>query len=204
MKLSLTPRLLFLFLPLLMTACDNGGMRESLGLTRDAPDEFSVVSRPPLSMPPDFTLRPPKPGEPPLATPADVKARSLLTGKAPSTSPTDASKLVQPTVDTAVTPVVASDPLTGGESSLLKRAGADKADDSIRDKLATDAVTPRDNSDAKTLLDEIDGKEKNEPTVDAKKEAERIRDDKDSGKPITDGDTPNADEGKKSLIDRIF
>ena len=201
MKPSL--KLCLLLLPLLLNACDNGGMRETLGLTRDAPDEFSVVSRPPLSLPPDFNLRPPKPGEAPRGTPTDVQAHSLLTGKAPSTSATDAD-LVQPTVDTAVTPVVRSDVLTGGESSLLKRAGADQADDSIRDKLTTDAATPRDNSDAQTLLDQIDGKSKDEPVVDAKKEAERLRENKDDGKPVTEGDTPNEEVHKKSLIDRIF
>lgn len=202
MKTSLKPCLLLL--PLLLTACDNGGMREQLGLTRDAPDEFTVVSRPPLSLPPDFTLRPPKPGEPPRGIPANEQAHSLLTGKAPSTLPTDVNVLQSSTVDTAVTPVIQSDPMTGSESSLLKRAGADKADDSIRDKLQVDAVTPRENSDAKTLMDQINGKDKDEPVVDAKKEAERIRDDKDEGKPITEGDTPNEVETKKSLFDRIF
>lgn len=193
-----------LVLPLLLTACDNGGMRESLGLTRDAPDEFTVVSRPPLSLPPDFTLRPPRPGEPPRGTTPDAQARSLLTGKPVSTTPTDVNKLESPTVDTAVTPVIASDAMTGGASSILKRAGADNADESIRDKLGVDATTPRDNSDAKTLLEQISGKDKSEPTVDAKKEAERIRGGKDTGKPITEGETPNEEMKKKSLIDRIF
>ena len=193
-----------LIVPLLLTACESGGVRESLGLTRDAPDEFSVVSRPPLSLPPDFSLRPPRPGEAPRGTPTDETARSLLTGKAPSTAVKDVKQLEQPTVETAVTPVVTSDVLSGGATSLLKRAGADRADDSIRDKLGVDAVTPRDNSDAKTLLDQLSGKEKDEPTVDAKKEAERLRDNKDSNKPLTEGDTPNEDAPKKSLIDRIF
>ena len=202
MRITVKPCLILL--PLLLAACDNGGMRETLGLTRDAPDEFTVVSRPPLSMPPDFTLRPPKPGEAPRGTSSDEKARSLLIGKTPSVTLKDARQLEQPTVDTAVTPVMESDVLSGSASNILKRAGADKADDDIRDKLSSDAATPRDNSDAKTLLDQIDGKEKNEPTVDAKKEAERIRTDKDNGKPITDGDTPNDATAKKSLIDRIF
>ncbi len=202
MRITVKPCLILL--PLLLAACDNGGMRETLGLTRDAPDEFTVVSRPPLSLPPDFTLRPPKPGEAPRGTSSDEKARSLLIGKTPSVTLKDARQLEQPTVDTAVTPVMESDVLSGSASNILKRAGADKADDDIRDKLSSDAATPRDNSDAKTLLDQIDGKEKNEPTVDAKKEAERIRTDKDNGKPITDGDTPNDATAKKSLIDRIF
>lgn len=202
MKRMLKPCLLFL--PLLLAACDNGGMRETLGLTRNAPDEFSVVSRPPLSVPPDFTLRPPRPGEAPRGIPTDERARSILTGKAPSATPKDINKLEQPSVDTAVTPVVSSEVLSGGASSLLKRAGADSADESIRDKLGTDALTPRDNSGAKTLLEQIDGKDKSEPTVDAKKEAERIRDNKDNNKPVTEGDTPNEEVKKKSLIDRIF
>ncbi|KJS38300.1 MAG: hypothetical protein VR70_10355, partial [Rhodospirillaceae bacterium BRH_c57] len=42
-----------------------GGVKETLGLNRQAPDEFQVVSRPPLAIPPEFKLRPPEPGAPP-------------------------------------------------------------------------------------------------------------------------------------------
>ena len=44
----------------LVSAC--GEIREDLGLGRNVPDEFAVVEHPPLSMPPDFSLRPPRPG----------------------------------------------------------------------------------------------------------------------------------------------
>ena len=40
-----------------LTACQ--GVRESLGLTRRAPDERLVVARPTLTLPPDYDLRPP-------------------------------------------------------------------------------------------------------------------------------------------------
>lgn len=40
------------------------GVRNSLGLGKNAPDEFQVVSRAPLSLPPDYNLRPPAPGTP--------------------------------------------------------------------------------------------------------------------------------------------
>jgi hypothetical protein len=40
------------------------GVRETLGLGKNAPDEFQVVSRAPLSLPPDYNLRPPEPGAP--------------------------------------------------------------------------------------------------------------------------------------------
>lgn len=38
--------------------------RETFGLNKQSPDEFAVVSRAPLSLPPDFTLRVPEPGAP--------------------------------------------------------------------------------------------------------------------------------------------
>src|SRR5271154_6335132 len=46
---------------LLVTAC-SGDVERTFGLTRDAPDEFTVTPRAPLSMPPDYTLPPPRPG----------------------------------------------------------------------------------------------------------------------------------------------
>ncbi len=46
----------------LVGAC--GSVREELGLTKQAPDEFSVVTKAPLILPPDYALRPPEPGAP--------------------------------------------------------------------------------------------------------------------------------------------
>ena len=42
-----------------LAACDSNTVKDTLGLERTAPDEYRVVSRPPLSVPPDFTMRPP-------------------------------------------------------------------------------------------------------------------------------------------------
>lgn len=47
---------------LFLGACAGDELTRTFGLTRDAPDEFQVTTRAPLSMPPDFTLRPPRPG----------------------------------------------------------------------------------------------------------------------------------------------
>ncbi len=193
-----------LFLPLMLAACESGSVQETLGLSREAPDEFTVVSRPPLTVPPEFTLRPPRPGEAPLGTAADAQARSLLTGKPASSVLVDPNKLQEPTVDTAVTPVVTSDVVSGGGASLLKRAGANAADESIREKLSVDAKTPADTSNAESLLDQLSGAEKREPTVDAKQEAERLRSNKDAGKPMTEGEVPVEKQGTESLLDRIF
>src|SRR5579871_3724525 len=43
-------------------ACSSDQLSRNFGLTRDAPDEFMVTTRAPLSMPPDFQIRPPRPG----------------------------------------------------------------------------------------------------------------------------------------------
>jgi len=45
----------------LTTACEQS-TKEKLGLVKSAPDEFSVVTRAPLAVPPDYALRPPRPG----------------------------------------------------------------------------------------------------------------------------------------------
>lgn len=57
---------------LLITTCLLGAValsacsretKEDLGLVKVAPDEFAVVTRAPLSVPPDYALRPPVPGQ---------------------------------------------------------------------------------------------------------------------------------------------
>jgi hypothetical protein len=48
---------------LFLSGCSGGAdVKEKLGLESTPPDEFSVVARAPLSVPPDFALRPPRPG----------------------------------------------------------------------------------------------------------------------------------------------
>ena len=47
---------------LLSCSCTSG-MKAALGLQRSSPDEFKVVNLAPLTVPPDYNLRPPRPGE---------------------------------------------------------------------------------------------------------------------------------------------
>src|SRR5262249_375675 len=53
--------------------------RKILGMDKNPPDQFRIVSPPPLTMPPDYTLRPPQPGaaRPQADNPTDT-ARSAL------------------------------------------------------------------------------------------------------------------------------
>lgn len=56
-----------------LSAC-SGTVQERLGMTRRAPDEFQVVRRQPLVVPPDYRL--PEPGTPSPAQAANVASRN--------------------------------------------------------------------------------------------------------------------------------
>jgi hypothetical protein len=80
----------------------------ALGVEKVTPDEFRVVSKAPLVVPPDYALRPPKPGEPrPQELAPESQARLALMGR------NDASR-------------------TQGETLLAEKAGASRADPLIR------------------------------------------------------------------------
>lgn len=67
---------------LLLAGCS--GFRQTIGLDQPAPDEFAVESRAPLTIPPDFDLRPPKPGEPrPQEATAAERAQKLIDAAGP-------------------------------------------------------------------------------------------------------------------------
>lgn len=54
-------------------------LKRSIGLEKTSPDEFAVESRAPLTMPPDFDLRPPQPGAArPQEKSSDQQARQLI------------------------------------------------------------------------------------------------------------------------------
>ena len=79
--------------------------RQAIGLTKVVPDEFVTVSTAPLSVPPEYGLRPPNPGQPrPQELAPESAARQILLGQRQ-----------------AIT-------RTGGEQALVSAAGADRAD----------------------------------------------------------------------------
>lgn len=167
---------------LMTAACDGKGVGETLGFDRSAPDEFTVVSRPSLSVPPDFNLRPPRPGEPPRQPKADEAAHSIITGKQPATVTTD----------------------TAATDAFMKRIGATQADPGIRAQLMEDDTAPVDTSKAGSLYEKVIGQDKAEPVVDAKKETERLRKNKDEGKPVNEGEVPVEPVKPPSVMDKIF
>ena len=70
-------------------------VRQALGSEKTAPDEFRVVSKAPLVVPPEFNLRPPRPGEArPMELRADLQARTAVFGVQMGASATEGEKLL--------------------------------------------------------------------------------------------------------------
>jgi hypothetical protein len=68
--------------------CSKGTVQDALGMSKRAPDEFAVVRRAPLIVPPDYDLRPPEPGAPrPNVGRTADQARVALTGNQAEPSP---------------------------------------------------------------------------------------------------------------------
>jgi hypothetical protein len=103
----------------LIAAC--GSMQDAMGLSKRSPDEFAVVRRQPLIIPPDYGLRPPQPGEvgPQLATAGD-RTRAALTGRDAPASAAAADGLLAEPATTGRAP-------SEGEAALITRAGGQAA-----------------------------------------------------------------------------
>ncbi len=92
-----------------MTLGGCGTAGNALGFNKSSPDEFRVVAKAPLVVPPDYALRPPSPGEPrPQELQPESSARTALLGQREAAA------------------------RSGGETLLVNRAGAEKADPLIR------------------------------------------------------------------------
>lgn len=90
--------------PLLLAACGNSGY------DRDRPDEFLVSRAPPLVIPPDFNLTPPRPGEP-QARGADTSTQMLeaMFGGPATRSATEAALLGEAVTGTSADPGIRSE-----------------------------------------------------------------------------------------------
>jgi len=85
---------LFLALVMLLPGCT--GLRRAVGLDQVGPDEFAVESRAPLTIPPDFDLRPPAPGAPrPQEVTAADKARKVIDTAGPGEPGKQASAVLK-------------------------------------------------------------------------------------------------------------
>ena len=106
MKTMLLTGLSVLALPLGLSACAGG---------KSAPDEFMISTKAPLTVPPDYALRPPRPGETrPQEKSTSDRAREVMLGDARAAPP------------------------SRGELALIQNAGAMETDSNIRAILAAE------------------------------------------------------------------
>ena len=80
---------------LLLPGCTD--LRRIVGMDRVGPDEFAVESRAPLTIPPEFDLRPPQPGAPrPQEGTAADKARKVIDTAGPGEPGKQATAVLKP------------------------------------------------------------------------------------------------------------
>ena len=92
-----------------LVASGCGTLQRAVGASKVTPDEFRVVTKAPLVVPPEFALRPPAPGEPrPQELAPESAARAAVLGRAEAVTRSQ------------------------GEQLLAAKAGASQADPLIR------------------------------------------------------------------------
>ncbi|KAA1056344.1 DUF3035 domain-containing protein [Azospirillum argentinense] len=174
---------------LALTGCSD--VRRSIGLDRQSPDEFTVVSRAPLTMPPSLARLPePRPGaaRPQDATSSAVAAASVFGGSS----------------RTAATAAAAGH--TAGESALIAQAGAKGGiEPGIRNKVdqETTQLVVADKSWIDSLLF-WQTQEQPYEVVDPKKENQRLREAQATGKALNDGTVPTIERKRKAPLEGLF
>ena len=184
-KLSLT----FLTIIALTAVSGCESAKKAFGGKKSSPDEFVVYTRPPLSQPPNFGLRPPTPGiaRQKSKSTSDI-ARDTLLGKS---NLTGARQKKSGT--------------TRGLQALIKSTGANAADPNIRKKIdqETSILADEDHRLIDKMIFWVDDKPFEGTILDPAKEEKRIREAQALGKPITEGATENVKRkrGKKGLLE---
>lgn len=173
----------------LLVGCDS--IREAAGITKEPPDEFAVVTKAPLVIPPDFNLRPPKPG----AAPTNQVS--------PTASAEEA--LYGDDADAAAASITGT--YSDEEKILLAKSGAAAADHGIRQQITADAKNMEASDESFTDMVLFNTPEPdNGKALDADSEAQRIGDAKAQDNPIAGPPgtasppqgTNQSDETKKS------
>ena len=174
-----------------LAACSN--VQETLGLTTQAPDEFAVYARAPLSQPPDFALLPPAPGtpRPQEATPTQQAQVALLQN---STSYTFGNELS-----------TGGPAMSAGEQAFLQSAGATGIDPGIRTVVDTETETLAEQDE--NFIDTLVFWQQQQPygeIIDPALEQQRIQENAALGNPITTGETPIIERKEKGILEDLF
>lgn len=173
----------------LLVGCEE--TRQKIGGSKTGPDEFSVYTRAPLSLPPEFKLRPPEPGAiRPQGVDPRSNAKEAITGGRPAT---------------AEQSINGPDGRSPGTVALLGKTGADKADPAIRATVNKESSVLAD--DQASLVDKIifwRDADAFGNVVDPDKESKRIQQNQALGKPVTGGDTPVITRKERAFFEGLF
>ena len=182
--------ILFLGLFLGVSACENA--RKELGLEKTPPDEFAVIKREPLEIPPSFSLPTPRPGAPrPQEQSPEQKAKASIFGESNQNKRQDNGNKEANYDFAAQKPRIST-----GENILLRQTGALESNKSIRDLIdAETRLYEEEQKPAIKRLLSLTGKKYEAPAkvVDAPAEMQRIKENLEEGRAITDGETPTRD-----------
>ena len=177
---------------LLLIAGCGGDTARSFGFTRDAPDEFQVTTRAPLSLPPSL-------GDLPSPRPGAVRPQELTVRQQAEATLVPANVLNQ---------APAGRP-TSGESALLSQAGRPVGPD-IRRRVDQESL--RLDQPNRGLTDRLIFWRAPEPPgvpVDPRRESQRLRENSALGREATEGETPIIQRARSSnpltsLLESIF
>ena len=169
-----------------MAGC--GGVGKSLGYGKQSPDEFAVVRNTPLTIPPDYSLRPPRPG---AQRPQDETIRQ----KAENTVFTRAGK----------TDDVSSRLESDGEYELLRKADALETNPNIKREIKEEFTIYAQESES--FFEDLLFWRAEQPlgeSIDAQEEAQRLNENTALGLPPNSGDTPVIERRERAIFEGIF
>lgn len=170
---------------LALSACGGDELSRTFGLTRDAPDEFQVTTRAPLSMPPDFQLRAPRPG---AVRPQELTQRQ------------QAEAVLTPDTVLNTQPRGAG---SAGQQALVSAAGRAAPAD-IRSRVDSEAAL---DTPSRSFTDRLMFWQAPPPPgtpVDPAREAARLRQNAALGQSPEAGDTPIIQRKRQGILGSLF
>jgi Protein of unknown function (DUF3035) len=181
---------------LTLAGCARGTVQDALGMGKRSPDEFAVVSRAPLILPPDYGLRPPDPGQSrPGVDTSSERARTSLTG-GPLQQPAGADQeVVSAAFDEH------SELASSGERALVAQATPTPVDPEIRRRIAEENMELAQVEQALfTRLVNWREPQTLGTVIDPVAESERLRTNRAEGKPLTEGESPVITQRRQSVL----
>ena len=180
---------------LLVLAACGGDTGRILGLEKTKPDEFAVVSRAPLTLPPDYGLRPPDPsGRRSQDLTPQLDAQRAVFGDAAVRRRADSERSLR------------ASGASRGDLALMTQTGAIDADPGIRQVI--DEESARLAAEDASFVDDLvfwkDAPESGD-ILDATEESRRIQDNNALGRPINEGQSPIITrDGEESFFEWPF